>query len=165
MDPQTHERWIEIQFYYACIDILAINNEILDLFDLIEAFAALGHQDTETVKLLAQEALSTIRFRPSKEEFIAISWQFDMPAKNIKERLRVHNRTYYDIVNHEKQDPRMFYPRTDTDAVKHMYKFINIFNKLRKVGIKLEQTKTRRYNRNVRNIQRLRPRCYHAFTL
>jgi len=140
MEPNDFERWVEVQFYYICVDLLSINKDVLDLFDLIDSFAVIGRYDAEALKAVAQEALSTVRFRPSRDEFIAISLKFKVPPRSIKKRIKVHNRTLYSVVDQEKEDPRAFYARTDTETVEHMNRFVTIFNKLKKVGIELDET-------------------------
>lgn len=135
MDPLIIDRWTELQFYYICSDILTLRNNIMDLMDMIDSLSIFGTYSPEQIKPLAHEVLSSIRYRPSKEEFCLLCHTFNVPIKNIKEKINVHNRTLYQIIEDNKQNPRMFYPRFRKEQLELISKFVNTFNKFRKVGV------------------------------
>jgi len=135
MDTSTEYRWIELQFYYICADLLKINNNLMDIMDVIDSLAVIGHYAPEHIKNLAQEAISSIRLRPSKEEFVLLCHLFHVPIQYIKDKTQLHNRTLYQILADDKSNPRTFYPRFQPNQILMIKKFVDCFNIIRKAGL------------------------------
>ena len=134
-DQLAQGRWIEIQFYYICSDILNLRNNIMDVMDIIDSLAFVGNYNAEQTKQLANEILSTIRFKPTREEFCLISREFGVPINSIKARTGIHNKTLYEMFEKNKQDPRFFYPKLTEHKVQVAEQFVIIFNNFKKVGL------------------------------
>lgn len=135
MDPLTLDRWTELQFYYICSDILSLRNNIMDLMDMIDNLALFGNYSPEQLKPLAHEILASLRYRPSKEEFCILCHLFKVPTMDVKRRLNIHNRTYYDIIKKHQEDPRLFYPRFQKPQLNLISTFVNTFNQFRNIGV------------------------------
>ena len=134
-DSLALDRWTELQFYFICVDILKERNNIMDVMDLIDSLAIFGTYPPEPIKMLAQEVISSVRYRPSKEEFSAICHVFGASVKDIKHKGNISNRLYYRIIEDFKQNPIMFYPRMQKPKLELITKFVTQFNKLKKYGI------------------------------
>lgn len=135
MEDLTFQRWIEVQFYYICVDITGLNNNPMDLMDLIDNLTILGSYTPELIKTLAQELLCTVTSRPTKEEVCLLSYKYGILVKDIKTRTGIHNRTLYNMISEEEQNPRTFYPRFNSAQITQIEKFVNDFNKLKRVGL------------------------------
>lgn len=135
MDNLAQDRWTEIQFYYITADLLQLRNNMMDVMDIIDNFAMIGKYSPEPIKTIAQEVLSSIRYRPTREEFVLICHKFDVPVKEIKTRCGIHNRTLYELLAEDKENPRMFYPRLRPEQTEQIKAFVNTFNKIKGVGL------------------------------
>ena len=133
-DPLKEKRWTEIKFYFIILDILNIRKNMLDVMDLIDNLAIFGQYSPEQLKPIAQEVISSIRFRPGKEEFITLASE-KMPVTAIKKRANLHNRIYYNIINKEKEDPRMYYPRLNDSKLEVIELFLKAFENIKEVGL------------------------------
>jgi hypothetical protein len=134
-DPLKEQRWTELQFYYICLDILTINNDMLDVMDFIDNVRIFGNYAPDLIKPIAQEVLSSLRFRPSREEFIILCQHMKIPIRNIRERSGVHNRQIYQIIEAEQKDPRLFYPRLTAFQLEEVKKFLHGVKQLKGVGL------------------------------
>lgn len=132
----TELRWLEIQFYFVCKDLLQINNNLMDVLDYIDTIAFFDKEyNTQVLKLTAQEILSVPRYKPTTEEFCLICRHFNVPVKRIKEKLHIHNRTLYNLFETNTHDERIFYPKLRKEQHTAINTFINIINKIKGVGI------------------------------
>lgn len=135
MDKLTLDRWTEIQFYFICLDVISVRNNIMDLMDFIDNMTLFGRYEPERIKPLAQEILSSLRYRPSKEELCLICHKFKVPVAVIKQKTGIHNRTLYQLLDADEKDPRMFYPRFRQDQTDIIQTFVDTFNNFKKVGL------------------------------
>lgn len=135
MDHLEEKRWLEVQFYYICSDILALRNNIMDVMEMIDNLAIFGGYIPDQVKPIAQEVLSSIRVRPSREEFCILCRKFKVQINKIKQRARIHNRTLYQIFEEHEKNPRIFYPRLQPEQLEIVKQFVDSFNKVRGVGL------------------------------
>lgn len=135
MEKSTEQRWIELQFYFICADLLSLRNNLIDVMDMIDNLALFGDYSPEYIKPIAQEVLASVRIRPSKEEFCILCHIFKKPVAQIKQRTQIHNKTLYKIIEDHKENPRLFYPRLKPEQLQLITQFINTFNKFRKVGL------------------------------
>lgn len=134
MNNSTENRWLEIQFYFICIDLNQINNNLMDLMDLVDNLALLGGYSSEIMKTLVQELLCTTIYKPNKEETCLLGYKYGVPIKQLKEKTGVHNRTLYNWLKEDAVNPRKYYPRFASEQLNEIEKFINTFNKIKKVG-------------------------------
>lgn len=135
MDDPTYLRWLEIQFYYICSDMMSVRNNPMDLMDLIDALAIFGSYSPEQIKPIAHEILVSTRCRPGKEEFMILSHRYKVPVSAIKKRINAANRTLYELLKTEENEPRPFYPRLHIEQTKLLQQFVETFNKFREIGV------------------------------
>lgn len=135
MDPQTYDRWLEVSFYYFCQDILEINNDLMDVMDLVESLAPIGKYEVEPIKGIIQEVLVTYRLRPTREELALLLYKNKTPVQEIKEHLKIGNQKLYKLVEADRKDPRVFYPRLSVHNLAIIKKFLDTIEKIRKAGI------------------------------
>ena len=129
------KRWIEIQFYLICADTLSIKNDTSDVFALVEAIAHIGKIDTEKTKMLAQEVLTSTRYRPDRFELIILGNKFNSHKESLKKRIHICNRDYYNTIEENNKNPRMFFPRMLKGQLDIAEKFINTYYKIKGVGL------------------------------
>ena len=128
-------RWIEAQFYYIVTDILHIRNNIMDVMNNIDYLSTIGGYNAEFLKQCAQEAISSTRIRPSKEEILLLCRIHNVPVKAIKERFTIHNKTLYNLFESHAKEPRVFYPRFSETQDEHIERYVETFNKFKGAGV------------------------------
>lgn len=134
IDTLAQNRWYEIQLYFICTELLKRRNNMLDVMSIIEGLAPIGKYSAEPVKLVVQEVLSSMRSRPSKEEFILLSKKAGRTIRAIAEQTHAHNRTLYALFKDEERNPRYFYPRLTADQTELIKAFVETFNSLKEVA-------------------------------
>jgi len=135
IDTLTEARWLEIQFYYICIDVLNLRNDMMDVMDFIDNLRLFGDYDVETLKQTAQIIITSQHHKPRREEFCVMAQIFEVPIRTIKRVTNMHNKTYYALKHTEGQNPRMFYPRCTAEQREGIANFLTCFEKLKKVGL------------------------------
>jgi len=136
-DNLTEERWIEVQFYYICSDIYDYSQDLLTTLDFIEALARIGKVDAQSVRAVANNTLCDHRQRPGKEEAALLCYKKGVSTRAICEQCRINNNKLYILVNQDKDDPIMFYPRAKQEHRTLMRAFIDVVEIFKKdVGIK-----------------------------
>lgn len=135
MNPQTYDRWLEVSFFYFCQDIINTAGGLMDLMDLIEALAPIGKYDSVLVKQLVQDVLASYRVRPSREELALLCHKAEVPNLRIRELLKMGNHKLYKIIEEDKEDPRVFYPRLTADQLKLIHQFMKTLERIRKAGL------------------------------
>lgn len=131
----NENRWIEIQFYYICHDIYAINNEFPDILDYIQFASNLTEFDINTVADCAQRVLTFPSHRPTREEIIVLGAEAGIKMVDIKKYVSINNRDYYGIIEHVRKNPPYFYCRMAPDEITEVSKFVEFHNKFKEVGI------------------------------
>ena len=131
---ERKKRWIEIQFYCICTDLLKINNSIVDVLSTVDFIATLGNFSGEQIKILTQELLTTLRYRPDRYEYCTLAHENKVNIKYIKKRLRICNRDLYNILEQDRREPRPVFPKMLNEQHILAEKFINTFKKLQEVG-------------------------------
>ena len=127
----NERRWLEIQFYYFCYDLMRIRNNIVDVMNFIDCMKSLGNTHTDYIQLIAQELLTSIRYRPTRKELTILATQFGVPAKRIKARTEYCNRTHYEAL---KEDIHI-YPRLSLEKDMYIKEIIDIINIIKGAGI------------------------------
>lgn len=132
MDEQ---RWIEIQFYYICSDVYALNHEFPDLIDYIQFINNLTEFEYDRVTNCAQKVLTLPSYRPTREETIILGAKAEVKMLNIKKYVSINNRDYYSIIAKARINPPYFYPRFNENEYIEIKKFVTFHNKFKEVGI------------------------------
>lgn len=127
----NERRWLEIQFYYFCFDIMRVRNNIMDVMAYIECTKNLGNVHTDYVQIIAQEILTSIRCRPTKQEVTVLATQFNVPVKSIKARTGYCNKTHYNALESE----ITIYPRLSFEKDNYIKEFLDYINIIKGAGI------------------------------
>lgn len=68
------ERFIEIRFYYYCLDLLKALNFSVNILDLIDTYCLLSGADSSIIKLLVKQIREgKTRIKPYRDEVIYIA--------------------------------------------------------------------------------------------
>lgn len=129
------QRWIELQFFFICEDILKFRNDIMDVMDIIDNLSGIGNYTPDYIKQIAQEVLTSRRYRPTQEEFILICRRQGMDIHQIKVKAKASIRKIYKTFNEDKVNPRYFFPRLNESQIKIIAQFVEFFYKFKGVGI------------------------------
>ena len=134
LDPTT-ARWIELRFYYICSDLLDLRKDMSDVMNVFQLVSLFGPFEELRLEQLAHEIVASLRFRPTKEEFVILARRNNVPVQDIITRAGLCRRTIYKILAEEEKDPRAFYPRFGAVQIEYIEQFIAAFEKFRKVGV------------------------------
>ena len=135
MDPQAYDRWLEITFFHFCQDIIAKNNEIMDMMDLIDGLASIGKYNGTLLKQTVQELFSTYRIRPTQEEFTLLCLKAGFSIRKTQKLTRTGTDHLYDLIEQEKRDPRVFYPKLNSNQLLQIQKFFDTIEYIKKAGL------------------------------
>ena len=134
MDP-TEARWLEVQFFYLCKEVVEIRNNLMDIMDLIDALAIFGTYSPEQLKQIAQEVLTFPNIAPMKDEFCLLCHKNKVSIETIRKKMKTSNNKIYWLLKAESKEPRIFYPRLHTSKVQAIEKFLETYNRLRNLGV------------------------------
>ena len=134
LDP-TAARWIELRFYYICSDLLDLRKDMMDIMNVFQLVSLFGPFEELRLEQLAHEIVASLRFRPSKEEFVVLAKMNNMPIQQIIVRSGLCRRSIYKILQDEAKDPRAFYPRFGAVQIEYIEQFIQAFEKFKQVGV------------------------------
>lgn len=131
------ERWIELQFYYLCIDILNLRGNIADIMDFIDGMSYLGSYSPLIIKQIANEVIHSPYIRPSKDEFILLCRLNKLTIEYIRKRTKTCNREIYDLWNQHKDDLPYFRPRLQPDQIHNLKQFLEFLHTMKGWGIQI----------------------------
>ena len=127
-------RWYEIKFYYDCLDVYHIRNDMLDVMGIIEAIAQIGKLNTITIKQLAGKMISDPYYLPLQDELILLCAIQNYTQKEIAKLTGRSQQTISYIIR-TKKDIYTPYPRFDIDEDNEIVKFLDLLEVFKKVGI------------------------------
>ena len=139
MEKQIYNRWLEISYYYFCLDIIAINEDLQDIYTTIENFAYLGKYPIIALQALTQKILSTYYIQPTKEELILLCYKNKMPTRQIIKLLKINGKRLYSVLEDDKQNPRAFYPRLEPEETLIVEQFLKTVHKIKKAGLQYDR--------------------------
>lgn len=134
MDQLAYDRWLEISFYYFCTDILKVHNDIMDVMALVEALAPIAQYDIIPAKSLVQEVLVTYQLRPNQEEIALLMYKRGFTFREIKKTIGMGTDKITYLVNEDKHNPRMFYPRLSVKKLEIIKKLLTAVDIIGKAG-------------------------------
>ena len=135
MDSMTHDRWLEVSFYFFCYDILEEHNDIMDLMCIIEALAPIGKYEVEPLKALTQQILITYNLHPTREELAILMFAHGSRVEDIRRVTKLGKDKVYQLYHDNKMNPRMFIPRLTETQRALIEKFTDAMIFIRKAGI------------------------------
>ena len=83
---------------------------------------------------LAYRVLTDPQFQPSKNEFIILASQNNVPVRTIIKKAKIHPTTYYQLLKKNKLDPIVFYSRLspeEHDIIKMLFDTIDFIKELK----------------------------------
>lgn len=122
------DRWEEIRFYYFCLHMYHIRNNMMDLMYAIETISQIGDISVQRIKAIAGSTISEIGNTPTKDEILYLASVNKASPKDIK---RVFGFTYrqmnYNVNAHIEQ---YYTPRNnpkDLTTIKQFMKIVDQF--------------------------------------
>ena len=135
MDSMTHDRWLEVSFYFFCIDIMHEHKDIMNLMGIIEALGPIGHYDVEPLKATAQQILMNFALYPTREELAILMYLHNARVEEIRRITKLGRNKIYDLGAEQQKNPRMFFPRLNPAQLENISKFTEVIQTVRKAGI------------------------------
>lgn len=132
MDTNLKYRWLEVQLYYFIHNVTSKHNSMTDLFTLIEGLAPYGEFPAELMKATLQEVITTHYVAPTREEAILLMYRNGVPTQQIKDKWKLSGKALYKILNTDKADPRVFYPRLTKEQNKNIEKLFDAIHTIYK---------------------------------
>ena len=132
---EIENRWIEIRFYFLCLDILNKTKRIPDLMDFIDSFAIFGNYNTKNIQELAQKILSDPYMAPGRQEFLILARKHKVSITKYEKILQMSRKTIYPLVNEETKNPRRFFNRFNIADVEEMKLFLEAYENFKECGL------------------------------
>lgn len=130
---EHQRRWLEIRFYYFCLDIYHIKNDILDVRYVVEAIAAIGNLSQLQLTKLAFNMMNERYFLPVNEEVVMAAYKAGLKTKDIATFSKLTRQRVLQIIKDQEND-YYFCPRLEIDEDILLSKFMPIANTIKKAG-------------------------------
>lgn len=127
-------RWFEVKFYYYCLDVYHIRNDMLDVMGIIEAIAQIGKFNTIIIKQLAGKMVSDPYYLPLQDELILLCAMQNYSQKQIAEYTGKTQSAISKIIKTRK-DLYSPYPRFDLKEDTEIGKFMDLVDLFKKAGV------------------------------
>lgn len=131
MDTNTTARWVEVQVWYICQNIMSKHSNIMELMNLIDGLAGYGEYPAEAVKVIVNELITSRRYAPSDEERILLMYLAKVPTNFIKRKTGKSGKSLYKLVHEHETNPRAFYPRLAKEQIIILEKFLDTIKSLK----------------------------------
>lgn len=128
-------RWSEIQFYYICLDLYHLRQNMIDVIIMLEAISQIAETNFTKLKIIAGKILGDPAYLPNKNEVISIAYAMNMSKMQIHKIFNISRPTIDAVLNSERNIIRTPFPQFELTEDEEMHKFVEVFNKLKKVGI------------------------------
>lgn len=127
-------RWLEVRFYYFCLDIFHIRKDMMDVIYSIEAVSQIGKVDTKAIKLIAGKILGEPYYLPTQDELILLAHLNNIPNQQIANYV---NQSRQAISNTIKRKLPNYapYPLLDVHEDEIIKEFLDLLQIFRKAGI------------------------------
>lgn len=127
-------RWLEVQFYYFCLDIFHTRNNMLDVIYSIEAISQIGTINTKEIKLIAGKILGEPHYLPTQTELILLAYLHNVKPNKIadyinKSRQYIHQTVQNKLPNYAP------YPLLDVHEDEIIKEFLDLLQIFKKAGI------------------------------
>ncbi len=134
LSEQTR-RWTEIQFYYFCLDLYHIRNNMIDVILLIEVVCQIAELNYPMLKSIAGKMMGDPIYLPHRDEVVSLAHAMGNGYKNIAKITDLSINTIRTILNTNRNKITTPYPMFEIPEDQEMYKFIQQFSEIKKVGI------------------------------
>lgn len=133
---EQQRRWSEIKYYYFCLDIYRINNDMIEVILIIEAIAHIGHLNYKLLKSITGKMLGDPYYLPIKDEVISLADLFGLKVADISKELNLSRNTIKTILNNPKRNiSHNPTPLLTINEDQEIYKFCKLIPVLQKAGI------------------------------
>ncbi len=133
----AYKRWVEIQFYFICIDLLKMNNDLEDVMNTIDFICSvyLRSGQNELLKSIAGQVILTNNLKPSRIEYLLVASENKHPQKHIQKRAQLSRQTIYAMLKENEKDPIGFYTRLNETQFIQVEQFVKGFLQFKEVGV------------------------------
>ena len=128
-------RWSEIQFYYFCLDMYHIRNNMIDVILMVEVISQIAELDFKMLKTLAARMISDPIYLPHRDEAISLAFVMGMNKTTIHKTFNVARSTIDMVLSSERNRIHTPFPQFSLKEDQELYKFCEAFKEIKKVGI------------------------------
>ena len=134
-------RWSEIRFYYFCLDIYHINNDMIEVILMVEAIAHIGHLDYKLLKTITGKMLGDPYYLPIRDEVVSLANAYGLSISEICRQIKINRSTAKTILKSTRNTIQSPTPLLPINEDQEIYKFCNILSLVQKAGIYEKETK------------------------
>ena len=129
-------RWLEIRFYYLCLSLSRLNNNVADIYEYVNTVSKLANCNHTILGSLIQEIFE-IRFKPNKIEVIILACKAGMTTVELADILKTARITIYKTLDRQlKDDPQPLFHRSNKGQIANLKIFFEAVDKIHaKYGI------------------------------
>lgn len=131
---EATRRWVEIRFYYFCLDIFDLHHSFLDVDLAIQAIANLGNTKLKELNKSAGKMMGDPYYIPTEDELLVLANMHGRTYKEMAEYLGVDQRTVKRRLEKEqkKYNP---YPRLSVNEDLAIKEFFETLDILKNAGV------------------------------
>jgi hypothetical protein len=128
------ERWLEIQFYTICQNIMKMNNDMMDVFDFIDFLVLFDKSmPKDILKHLVQNMYMTPYFIPDQTEFLTLALKLKVPYSDLIKGTGLSRQAIFNYTKHNPEDVT-YLPRLNETQHKQIRQFMTAYNKIISLG-------------------------------
>lgn len=128
----TEKRWTELQFYSICLKIYKVNNDMQDIFSMLEVLGTIYKFNTELAKHLAQTLIITLRAKPQRRETALIAREMNIHIDRIAAITDYNKRYLYDLFSRYKAvELTRYYPTWTDQQLQLMQTIVKTITKIK----------------------------------
>lgn len=133
---EQQRRWSEIKYYYFCLDIYHINNDMIEVILLIEAIAHIGQLDYKLLKNITGKILADPYYLPVKDEVISLAYAYGLSKSEISRQFSFNRATINVVLQNQKRNTLLSsIPLLSVAEDQEMYKFCKLLPSIQKAGV------------------------------
>lgn len=137
---EHQRRWTEIKYYYFCLDIYHINNDMIEVILIVEAIAHIGKLNYKLLKSITGKILSDPYYLPVRDEVISLANLYKLSQAEISKTFKIPRQAIRTILDDPKRKTIPI-PLLDINEDQELYKFCEIIPLIKKAGIYEKETK------------------------
>ena len=131
---ESTRRWVEIRFYYFCLDIFDLHHSFLDVDLAIQAIANLGNIKLKELNQSAGKMIGDPYYMPTEDELIITAHMHGKTYKEIAGYIGVDQRTIKRRIEREKKKYNP-YPRLSVSEDIAIQEFFETLDVLKNAGV------------------------------
>ena len=126
-------RWYEVLIYNVFTNSLKLQHNFNSIVHIVDALSPIGNYNTEHLKITINELISSIRSRPTNEEYVLLLRKRNIPVRAIHELTGMCNRTIYKIIKDNDTDPKPIYNKLTLQQDELLKKFAETLHKIKEI--------------------------------